>query len=65
MALCGALEGKPDFKLKNSVEPYYSHKNNIIHAVRRFVALCGALERKPDFKLKNSVENYLLCKAAL
>ena len=44
-ALCGALEGRPDFKLKNSVEHYYTHENNKFGAARRFLASRGALQR--------------------
>ena len=43
-ALCGALEGKPNFKLKNSVEHYYTHEKNKFVAAQRFVAQNGALE---------------------
>ena len=43
--LCGALEGKPDFELKNSEEHYYTHGNNKIGAVRRIVAQSGDVRR--------------------
>ena len=51
-ALCGALEGKPGFKLENSVEHYYTHEKNKFGAARRFVAQSGAFDGEPDFKLK-------------
>ena len=37
-ALRGALEAEPDFKLKNSVEHYYTHEKNKFSAVRRGAA---------------------------
>ena len=44
-ALCGALEGKPDLKLRNSVEHYYTYEKNKFGAARRFVAQSGDLNK--------------------
>ena len=44
-ALPGALEGKPDFRLKNSVEHYLWRKAHYKQQSWRFVAQSGALRR--------------------